>query len=117
MTNLTLLEAAHEYANSFANKKEPILPCEIEDAYCDGYNAALEYINSLIDRKNETLNDEKLSTKIQTSDINSILEFVDYINEQSDFSSILEDKIREDELKKMIREELNKMLKNIFTLG
>lgn len=126
MTNLTLLEAAHEYANPFISKKEPILPREIEDAYCDGYNAALEYINSLVDRKSESIANKKLNAKIQnwfnlynykhdgkldqSLCIAPILAFIDYINEQSDFSAILENKIQENDLKKMIREELNKIL-------
>jgi antitoxin component HigA of HigAB toxin-antitoxin module len=116
MTTLTLLEAAHEYVNPFVNKKDPILPCDIEDAYCDGYNAALEYINSLIDRKNESITIEKLNTKIQdwfnlynykhdgkldqSLCVTPILTFIDYINKQSDFSAILGNKIQENDLKK-----------------
>jgi hypothetical protein len=93
-----LMKAAREYAESY--KAKHLISEDIEDAFYDGYLTAIEEINSLLDRRNMSLNVEKLDTAIKDyyysydyADkekdelemcIKPIFMFVDYINDQLD---------------------------------
>lgn len=108
MDRIELRIAAKMYAKQFEEMKSPIFPSEIEDAYLDGYNKAIEYINSLLDRKTMSINSEVLEANIKdyyysydyTDKEKDELEmcttpifiFVDYVNKQSDFGQIIENK-------------------------
>lgn len=93
MTYNELNEIAKEYAKSFADKKSTTLPSEIEDAYMDGYFKAIEYINSLLDRKKMAINGEfgrmienylNENKFDQETATDSVFMFVDYITKQSE---------------------------------
>lgn len=91
------MKLAREYQESY--KKKYLLPDDIGDAFYDGYLTAIEEINSLLNRRNMSLNAEKLNTAIKDyysynyTDkerdklemcIKPIFMFVDYINDQLD---------------------------------
>lgn len=98
MNYTKLMKSAREYQDSY--EKKYLLPDDVGDAFYDGYLTAIEEINSLLDRRNMSLNVEKLDTAIKDyyysydyTDkekdelemcVKPIFMFVDYINDQLD---------------------------------
>jgi hypothetical protein len=135
MDRIELSMAAKMYAKRFEEKKSPINLSEIEDAYLDGYNKAIEYINSLLDRKTMSITADVLEANIKdyyysydyTDKEKDELEmctmpifmFVDYVNKQSDFGQIIESKLNKGDIIEKIQEEFDKIIemmkKNAFT--
>lgn len=129
MDRIELSIAAKMYAKQFEEKKFQILPSEIEDAYLDGYNKAIEYINSLLDRKTMSINSEVLEANIKdyyysydyTDKEKDELEmctkpifmFVDYVNKQSDFGQIIENKPSKNDIIERIQEEFNNIVETM----